>query len=174
MPKLTINPAGFITITPGKNAASVEVRANARYAVLPDFFADDVVFDPVKFAMPALSVPAENFLLQFIEGGSSIVMCIWPGNLKLPGTQSASATDAKTEKEGPDPQVDLVLAGEARPAELPPRRIEFQGKPVYVGLIEQKKRLAGRRCERLAGVQAHAHRVEAAVPGQMARRLRDG
>src|SRR5437016_1423874 len=80
----SLSPSGFVKINPGKDAASVEVRTGARYAVLPDFFANDVVFDPTHLAMPTLTVPAENFLLQFVEGGNTIVMCIWPGQLKQP------------------------------------------------------------------------------------------
>ncbi|MCY3020925.1 MAG: hypothetical protein NTW87_18055 [Planctomycetota bacterium] len=141
---IALNPAGFVTIKPGKQAASVEVRAGARYAVLPDFFADDVVFDPVRLPGASLTVPAENFLLQFIDGGNTIVMCIWPGNLKLPGTKDATepergaAAAAKVEKEGPDPQVDLVFGGEGKARRVTAARIEFQNKPVYVGIIEQK------------------------------------
>ena len=144
--------AGYVTINPGKNAASVEVRAfgggdeaggaaagakaaaGARYVLLPDFFADDVVFDPTKLAMPKLSVPAENFLLQFIEGGNFIVMCIWPGNLNLSQSKSAAAPA----KDGTDPQVDLILGGEGKARRISAARIEFQNKPVYVGLLQQK------------------------------------
>ena len=79
---LSLGSEGYVKITPGKNAASVEVRTGARYAVLPDFFADDVVFDPEHFSVPSLTVPAENFLLQFIEGGNTIVMCDWAGTLQ--------------------------------------------------------------------------------------------
>ena len=70
--EFTLGVGGIVTIRPGKNAASVEVRTGARYAILPDFFADDVVFDPVHLAMPTLTVPAENFLLQFLEGGNTM------------------------------------------------------------------------------------------------------
>jgi hypothetical protein len=130
--------AGFVKIAPGKDAASVEVRAAARYAVLPDFFADDVVFDPVRFAAPALTVPAENFLLQFVEGGSTLVMCIWPGNLKTTDAKGGAAPGAGAGKEGPEPQVDLVFSGEGRARRIAAARIEFRAKPVYVGVIEQK------------------------------------
>lgn len=123
----TLGTSGFVMASPGKNAASVEVRTGARYAVLPDFFADDVIFDPVHLAMPALTVPAENFLLHFLEGGNTLVMCIWPGRLKQPDAKDAS-----------EPQVDLLFAGEGKARRIAASRIEFQGKPVYAGIIEQK------------------------------------
>lgn len=136
--ELSVGAGIFVKILPGKNAAGVELRTSARYAVLPEFFSDDVVFDPVSLAMPRMTVPAENFLLQFIEGGNTILMCVWPGNLKLPDSKNAAAPGAKAEKEGPDPQVDLVFSGEGKARRIAAARIEFQNKPVYAGILEHK------------------------------------
>jgi hypothetical protein len=136
--EITLGAGVFVKVNPGNSAASVEVRAGARYVALPDFFADDVVFDPVRFAAATLSVPAENFLLQFIEGGDSMVMCVWPGNLKLSARGSAGASAGRVVKEGPDPQVDLVFTGAGRARRVSAARIEFQNKPVYVGILEHK------------------------------------
>jgi len=46
--EFSLGVAGLVKINPGPNAGSVEVRTGARFAILPDFFADDVVFDPVN------------------------------------------------------------------------------------------------------------------------------
>ncbi len=105
---------------------------------MPDFFADNVVFDPVHLAMPVLAVPAENFLLQFVEGGNTIVMCIWPGRLKQPGVKNVAGPVPQDEKEGPEPQVDLVFAGKGPARRISAARIEFQNKPVYAGIIEHQ------------------------------------
>ena len=172
--EITLGAGPFVKIKPGKNAASVEVRADARYVALPDFFADDVVFDPVKFTAATLSVPAENFLLQFIEGGDSMVMCIWPGNLKLPARGGAAASARQVAKDGPDPQVDLVFAGEGKARRVSATRIEFQNKPVYVGILEHKGIWHDEDVARLAGLQAHAHRLETALRGPLAGRLHRG
>ena len=131
---IVVDPNGFIAVTPGKNAASVEVRVNARYVALPDFFADDVVFDPVHIARPTMTVPAESFLMHFVEGGETIVMCVWPGNLDLPGTKNISPAPLKSA----DPQVDLIFSGEGEARRTVASRIEFQNKPVYIGILEQK------------------------------------
>ncbi len=158
--EITPGTGPFVKVQPGKNAASVEVGAGtriflvkdtkgptiapvelpggARYVALPDFFADDVVFDPLKFTAATLSVPAENFLLQFVEGGDRMVMCIWPGNLKLPAARGAAASGGKIEKEGPDPRVDLIFAGEGQARRVAATRIEFQNKPVFVGVLAHK------------------------------------
>ena len=62
----------------------------------------------------------------------------WPGNLKLPTRGSAAASGGKVVKEGPDPQVDLLLDGKGRARRVSAARIEFQNKPVYVGILEHK------------------------------------
>ena len=145
---------GLVKINPGRSASSVEIRTGARFAVLPDFFADDVVFDPVNLAMPSLTIPAENFLLQFVEGGNTIVMCDWPGRLKqarstgsgqAPSTGSGQAVQkgaanpsGKEEQQGAEPQVDLVFSGEGAARRVAAARIEFQGQPVYAGILERK------------------------------------
>jgi len=136
--EIALGSGPFVKVTPVKNAAGVEVRAATRYVALPDFFADDVIFDPVKFKTSKLGVPAENFLLQFLEGGNTIVMCVWPGNLKLPARGNAAAPGGKAVKEGPEPQVDLVFAGEGHARRVSAVRIEFQNKPVYVGILDRK------------------------------------
>ena len=158
--EITLGTGVFVKVQPGKNAASVEVGegerifvvkdpkgatiapvevpGGARYVALPDFFADDVVFDPQKFTAATLSVPAENFLLQFLEGGDRMVMCIWPGNLKLPAARGTAASAGKIEKDGPDPQVDLIFAGEGKARRVAATRIEFQNKPAYVGVLAHK------------------------------------
>ena len=136
--EITLGSGPFLRIAPLKGAAGVEVKAITRYVVLPDFFADDVVFDPVKFTTPEHGLPAENFLLQLLEGGDTIVMCVWQGNLKLQARGNAAVPGGKAAKEGPDPQVDLVLGGEDRARRVSAARIEFQSKPVYIGILEQQ------------------------------------
>lgn len=181
----------FVSARPGRNAASIEVRSGARYALLPDFFSDDVVFDPVKFTVPKLNVPAENFLLQFVEGGDTIVMCTWQGNLRLPAAKAAVAPPApvvpvpamafetfpkvedaypgpllpgsapvapapKVEKDGFEPQVDLYFAGEGKVRRIGAARIEFGGKPVHVGIMEQKGLWQDEDVSALAGYKSTA------------------
>jgi hypothetical protein len=135
--EFSLDEAGVVTISPGRNAATVEIRTGARYAVLPDFFADDVVFDPVHLAMPTLTVPAENFLLELLPGGNTMVMCIWPGRLKQTRAGAPKAAP-KEDKASAEPRVDLVFSGEGKARRISAARIEFQNRPVYAGVIEQK------------------------------------
>jgi hypothetical protein len=112
-----------VEVKPGEGASFLEIRTPARCAVLPDFFADDVIYDPMKFKSETLAVPEENFLLQMVEGGDALVMSVWQGSLKDGGR---------------DPRVELVLDGEGEARRITSGRIEFLGKPVYVGVLAGK------------------------------------
>ena len=66
-----------------------------------------------------------------------MVMCIWPGRLKqIKAGMAARSPD--DQKEGAEPQVDLVFIGEGQARRISAARIEFQHKPVYAGVIERK------------------------------------
>ncbi len=127
----------FVKVRPLKVGGFVEVRARSRYAVLPDFFSYDVVYDPTRFQTNVLPVPAENFLLQFVEGNRAIVMCIWPGTLK--GTkESGKKAVPEATAEGRDPVVDLLLEGEGPSRRVAGSRIELLDSPVYVAVLEHE------------------------------------
>jgi len=53
------------------------VEAPCRFAVLPDFFADDIVVDATELPVPSAELPGENFLLHLLPGQDSIVMSVW-------------------------------------------------------------------------------------------------
>ena len=125
----------FVKALPGEGAASLDVAADARYAILPDFFADDTIYDARRFQVESLSVPAENFLFQLVEGERAMVMCVWQGSL----TEAAKDADAAPAKEGEDPRVDIMFSGEGDARRVAACRIEFLGKPVHVGVLEHEK-----------------------------------
>lgn len=122
---LIIGSGPYVTVKPVKNAERIVVGTGARFVLLPDFFADDTIFDPTKLNGDSVVVPAENFLMQMIEGGDAVVMCIW-GNAK------------DKEAKPVEPEVVLNLAGAGGARRVASTAIEFAGQPVHVGLIEQK------------------------------------
>jgi hypothetical protein len=61
----------------GADADRLRVECDARYAVLPDFFADDMDLDPGKIPLPAVSVPSDSFLLNMVGNGDSVVVCVF-------------------------------------------------------------------------------------------------
>ncbi len=66
-----------LEVSPGKGMDKVLVQVDSRYVVVPDFFADDLVFNPESFEGPRIGLPAENFLLHMLKGNDAIVMCVW-------------------------------------------------------------------------------------------------
>lgn len=66
-----------LEMTGGPSADRFFAWSNARYVVVPDFFADDMVFSPSACDLPRFGLPAENFLLNLVDGGDSMLMCVW-------------------------------------------------------------------------------------------------
>jgi hypothetical protein len=64
------------------------IQVNSRYVVVPDFFADDVVFNPESLKDSEVGLPAENFLLHMLKGNDAIVMCVWESDKQ--STQAVS------------------------------------------------------------------------------------
>lgn len=124
----------FLTVTPAKPGGWLEVRVRSRYAVLPDFFGYDVVYDPLRFKSDGFLVPAENFLLNFVEGNRAIVMCTWPGSLA--NAKGGEGQPAAAKPEGRDPAVRLALDGQGGERRVAAARIELLGGPVNVAVLE--------------------------------------
>jgi len=68
----------FVKVSPVENAPALRVRARTRFAVIPDFFGDDMVFDSRRSPGDRLFVPAENLLLSLAGDGRTILMAAWP------------------------------------------------------------------------------------------------
>ena len=67
----------MLEMTGGQAADRLFAWSKTRHVVVPDFFADDMVFDASSCDLPRFGLPAENFLLNLIEGGDSMLMCVW-------------------------------------------------------------------------------------------------
>ena len=75
--RLTTGQA-MLELTCGEGADRLFVWCKTRYCVVPDFFGHDMVFTPAVCDLPRFGLPTENFVLNLIEGGDAIVMCVWP------------------------------------------------------------------------------------------------
>ncbi|MDZ4860021.1 MAG: hypothetical protein SGI88_13670 [Candidatus Hydrogenedentes bacterium] len=64
-------------VTPVAGATGLRVEAPSRFAVLPDFFADDIVVDAREVLADTAELPSENFLLHMVGDGEAIVMDVW-------------------------------------------------------------------------------------------------
>ncbi len=68
--------AAFLKTTAGEGVQGLRVKAPCRFAVLPDFFGDDMLVDAAAIPVGRAELPSENFLLQMIPGGDAIVMTV--------------------------------------------------------------------------------------------------
>jgi hypothetical protein len=59
------------------NAESLAVRVDSEYLVIPDFFADDLVYQAKDLAGEGEGLPAENFLMHLVSDGDALVTCVW-------------------------------------------------------------------------------------------------
>lgn len=68
--------AAFLKTTAGEGVQALRVKSPCRYAVLPDFFGDDMLVDAAAIPVGQAEIPSENFLLHMIPGGEAIVMTV--------------------------------------------------------------------------------------------------
>jgi hypothetical protein len=64
----------------GEGMGRLLVRDNPTLVVVPDFFADDMIFAPAMTTGNRIGLPTENQLLQLVAGGDAMLMCVWPSN----------------------------------------------------------------------------------------------
>ena len=65
----------FVQTQPRSAVTGLRVVAPCRFAVLPDFFADDIVADATELAVSETELPSENFLLHLVD--EAVVMAVW-------------------------------------------------------------------------------------------------
>lgn len=66
----------FVNTKPGEGVKTLQVTAASRFAVLPDFFADDIVIDAQQIPVEKAELPGENFMMQMLDEGNSILMTV--------------------------------------------------------------------------------------------------
>jgi hypothetical protein len=66
----------FIKTTAGPGVEKLRVQAPCRFAVMPDFFGDDILVDASTISVPRAELPSENFLLHMMHGGEAILMTV--------------------------------------------------------------------------------------------------
>ncbi len=60
-----------------ENTDSISIRNDSEYVVIPNFFADDMVFGGSAVETNSVFLPAEQFLLALGASGDSIVTAVW-------------------------------------------------------------------------------------------------
>jgi hypothetical protein len=97
--------------------AALRVECPSRFAVLPDFFADDILFDARKVPADRVELPSENFLLHFTGKQDAIVMSVFENRAQ---------------------DVRVTLAGKGDDRAITGSEIEFgkKGSKVWVAVLE--------------------------------------
>src|SRR5262249_40045179 len=67
----------FVEVQAESGEAALRVECPSRFAVLPDFFADDILFDARKVPLDRVELPSENFVLHFTGKQDAIVMSVF-------------------------------------------------------------------------------------------------
>jgi hypothetical protein len=105
-----------VEASPGPGAERLRVECPTRFAVLPDFFADDVLIDARKIPIAATEVPSENFLMHLAGNGDAIAVAI---------------------SESREQEFRLTLAGEREKRQITGSEIAFGGKKkIWLALLE--------------------------------------
>lgn len=107
----------FVEALSLSGTASLRVECPSRFVVLPDFFADDVLFDARKVPLDRVELPSENFLLHFTGAQDAIVMGVF---------------------ENRDQDVRVTLAGKGNERLITGSEIAFgkKGSKIWVAVIE--------------------------------------
>ena len=96
---------------------TLRVECPGRFAVLPDFFADDILFDARKVPVDKVELPSENFVLHFTGKQDAIVMGVF---------------------ENRDQDVRVTLSGQGAKRAITGSEIDFgkKGSKIWVAVLE--------------------------------------
>jgi hypothetical protein len=100
---------------PGTGAGKLRVEAPGRFVILPDFFADDITFDAVRLPLKSVELPSENFVLHPTASGDAIALCVF---------------------ENRQQDVKVTLDGEGEKRQVTGSEIGFEGKKIWVALLD--------------------------------------
>lgn len=110
--------AAFVKTTAGGGVEKLRVAAPCRFAILPDFFGDDIVVDASAFSVSRAELPSENFLLSMLPGGDAIVLTV---------------------SESRENDVEISLTDSA-PREIAHTDISYGGKPhIWIAVLHDKE-----------------------------------
>jgi len=91
----------FVKTSAISGTRELRIEAPCRFAVMPDFFADDIVVDAAAIPADKAELPFENFLLHFVGNGEAILAAVSPDRdedslIELSGKDSQRVIAAST------------------------------------------------------------------------------
>jgi hypothetical protein len=106
----------FIKTTATPGVAELRVRAPCRFAVMPDFFGDDILVDAAAISVGRAELPSENFLLHMMHGGEAILMTVSQSRDNDIAVTLSKSTPPRIESSdisyGPKPDVWVAVLAE--------------------------------------------------------------
>jgi hypothetical protein len=107
----------FVEVQALSGEAPLRVECPSRFALLPDFFADDILFDARKVPLDQVELPSENFLLHFTGKQDAIVMSVFENRAQ---------------------DVRVTLAGQSDQRGITGSEIEFgkKGSKIWIAVLE--------------------------------------
>jgi hypothetical protein len=104
----------FVQTRSRRGVARLQVVAPCRFAVLPDFFADDFVVDAAELPVAETEVPSESFFMHLLGQGEALLMVV--GNparedvrIALTGTADRRVIRSSEFGYAPDGKVDVAV-----------------------------------------------------------------
>ncbi len=115
----------ILEIRAGKGCRRVALSGPLAYVVVPDFFADDMVYSAALPDLQCLALPTENFFIGMFSGGNAMAMCAWKGH---------------------DRNVDLAFSGEGNQRKIARCEVDCPpGKTLSVAVIDSTGLWHGRK-----------------------------
>jgi hypothetical protein len=107
----------FVKTTAIAGTSVLRIEAPCRFAVMPDFFADDIVVDAAAIAADKAELPFENFLLHFVGNGDAVLVAVSPDReqdslIELSGQGTQRAIAASTIPFGKERKVWLAAVAD--------------------------------------------------------------
>jgi hypothetical protein len=104
----------FVETEPGAGASRLHVECPGRFAVLPDFAADDIVIDAARIPVGTIEVPTDNFVLHLTGTGDALGLCVFENRKQ---------------------DVKLALAGDGAARTVTGSEIGFEGKRIWAAVL---------------------------------------
>ncbi|MBN1806265.1 MAG: hypothetical protein JW837_13540 [Sedimentisphaerales bacterium] len=68
----------IIEIKPAESMKGMSILSPIEYGLIPDFIADDLIYDPQKYpSMKMLNIPSENLFLGLLRGRNNMLVVTW-------------------------------------------------------------------------------------------------
>jgi hypothetical protein len=107
----------FVEVQTVSGNVPLRIECPSRFALLPDFFADDILLDPRKIPLDKVELPSENFLMHFTGKHDAVVMAVFENRAQ---------------------DVRVTLAGKGGERALTGSEIDFgkKGSKIWVAVLE--------------------------------------